>query len=114
VRLCIPGICESLHINAVPEGLRFFYPPYGAPEHRKPLGERPERGKDRMSLPDPRGRDAASGQRRDPKLRSAGSVRHQGALLFGDFFFGQARKSHLPPVSHRQIIVPVSSAQKSN
>jgi hypothetical protein len=87
-------------------GKGFDFPsPYGAPEHRQALGKRPERGKDRRSLPDPRGRDAASGQRRDPKRRSAGSVRHQGALSFGYFSFARAKKSNLLSVSHRQQAV---------
>ena len=50
----------------------FFETPYGAPEHRKALGERPEGVAHRDVRDWPTRQDASLGQRRDPKLRSGG------------------------------------------
>jgi hypothetical protein len=44
-----------------------FSDPYGAPEHRKALGERPAEVANRMLATGPRGRDDTLGQRRKPK-----------------------------------------------
>ena len=57
--------------------------PYGAPEPRKALGERPEGVAHRDVRDWPTRQDASLGQRRDPKPRRRGEVRHPGRAFFG-------------------------------
>jgi len=62
-----------------------FIPPYGAPEHRKALGERPEGVARRDARDWPTSQDDSLGQRGVPKPRSVGEGRHPGRISFGNF-----------------------------
>src|SRR3990167_9301562 len=60
----------------------FFPSPYGAPEFRKALGERPEGVAHREVRDWPTTQEVSLGQRRAPKPRRRGPVRHPGGPSF--------------------------------
>ena len=68
-----------------------FVSPYGAPEHRQALGERPK-GRRQDVCASPTARRISRWDARDPKPRSTGSVRHRGALSLGDFSLREQRE----------------------
>src|SRR3990172_940542 len=82
----------------------FLGSPYGAPAHRKVPGARPERGADRMSAPDLRGRMPRKISAGSRNRGCAGGIRAiRGGLFFGDFSLAAKRQSHLPWVSPPQV-----------
>jgi len=81
----------------------WFSLPYGAPEHRKALGQRSEGGAGRRPAPAPRDTEVASGQRGPQSRGAQEQCAIRGGLSFGDFIFGRTKKSHLPWVSHPQL-----------
>src|SRR5512147_2304767 len=83
----------------------FFFSPYGAPEPRKALGERPEGVAHREVRDWPTRQEVSLGQRRDPKPRRRGSGRHPGRAFFWFLFFARAKKRNLRWVSHPQVAV---------
>src|SRR3989344_3264140 len=92
----MPCLCFSpLESSRSPSVLLFWDYPYGAPEPRKALGKRPEGVAHREVRDWPTRQDASLGQRRDPKLRRRGSVRHPGRAFFG--FFLCTSKERNPP-----------------
>jgi hypothetical protein len=75
-----------------------FEPPYGAPEHRKALGVRPEGIANRMLATGPRGKDGALGQRREPKTADARISASLGRPSLWLLSLGRARESNPPAV----------------
>src|SRR3990167_3776984 len=62
--------------------LGFFKTPYGAPEPHQALGKRPEGVAHREVRDGPTRQEVSWGQRRDPKPRRRGTVRHPGRAFF--------------------------------
>jgi hypothetical protein len=107
--------CDALRRLRGPENTMvpwFSLNPYGAPEHRQALGERPQgRAPGSARLAHEGG--SLVGPARVPKPRNAGEVRHPGRAFFWFLFFARAKKRNLPWVSHPQVCAAEGRSTKN-